>query len=184
MTLPQFGQRIDRQSPTDEESRVPVVIDFVHHQGHNGLIFQGSYATVSETDGEIGDNDNLDFLISVGDQDVHVIWRLACGGTSQQFLYENPTVSDNGTEIELNCMNRDRINIKPATMFHTPTITDVGDLLSQALVPGGEGGNAEGNISRQQTEWILAPNSLYLVRVTNRAGNAQPAGGIFTLYGL
>ena len=70
--------------------------------------------------------------------------------------------------------NRASAKVNTATVIRDPTINNAGTLIENEFIPGGTGGNAIGGASEARAEWVFALNTLYLVRITNRAGNAQP----------
>jgi len=49
-----------------------------------------------------------------------------------------------------------------------------GRVVTDFLVPGSTGGNSNGGVVRQNTEWVLALNTDYVIDLTNIAGNVQP----------
>ena len=72
-------------------------------------------------------------------------------------------------------MNRTSVRTAVTTAFRDPTIAG-GTLLFNILIPGGTGGYSAGGSGAVivGTEWILAANQDYAIRLTNRAGTAQP----------
>jgi hypothetical protein len=87
-------------------------------------------------------------------------------------LYEDPTVSDEGTEETLICRNRIKVTTPTLTVFSAPTVTSPGTLLSLIGIP-----ETTSAVSRQpleqaeNREWILDDGSYYLYEVTNLTGS-------------
>ena len=169
----------------DEVTQKPVFIDFVHHEVHDGNTYQ---ACQKSADGSpIADDANYDMLlITGGAAEPHLVFSAACGGTAEVLLYKDTTVSANGALIATQNMRQALHGIKINTMlaYTTPTITLVGTQIHIQLLPGGSGPGqgVSGGVVRQETEWELAPNTQYMIRVTNRAGSAQPVSIVAQWY--
>ena len=161
----------------DEVTQKPILIDFVHHEVHEGNTFQASQKTADAS--PIADDASYDMLIITGNEaEAHLVFGAAAGGTAEVILYKNTTVSDNGAQIAVQNMRQSLhgVNLNTVLVYTTPTITLVGNQMNIQLLPGGSGpgqGTSGGTV-REGTEWVLQPNTNYLVRVTNRSGNAQP----------
>ena len=88
--------------------------------------------------------------------------------------YEGPTITDNGTAIPVRNVNRNSDNTPDLAMYATPTTTDDGDMKFQLWVPPtstGNGQSANGIAGvGQGSEWILKPETPWLVRLTNNSG--------------
>ena len=113
-------------------------------------------------------------LLIVGASPGHLIYIVNSGADAELQFYEGTTVSDNGTELAENNMNRLSVTVSTFSVFHSPTVSGVGTLLSNLFIPGGTGGNSLGSQFGQGREWILDRNTNYLIRGINRGGNAQP----------
>jgi hypothetical protein len=107
----------------------------------------------------------------------HANFSVNCGGDAELEIFENPTTSAPGTAINAVNNNRFSPNTADGTYYHTPTVTAAGTPLFATLAPGGAGGNSGGGgttgESRGGAEFILKTGQTYLVRVTNRAGQAK-----------
>ena len=161
----------------DEVTQKPIFIDFVHHEVHEGNTFQASQKSADGS--PIADDASYDMLIITGNEaEPHLVFSAAAGGTAEVILYKNTTVSDNGAQIAVQNMRQSLhgINLNTMRAFTTPTITLVGNQMHIQLLPGGSGPGqgTTGGAAREETEWVLAINTNYLIRVTNRSGNAQP----------
>lgn len=131
-----------------------------------GRVFISSYKNPDAS--QIADNDNLDVLFVTGDKPAEVYIKLSATGAFEYALYEDTTVSDNGTTLARRNRNRNHASIAPTvSTYHTPTVTNVGNLLDNELLAGILGGAASGE------HWDLKPSTNYLIRIINRAGSAQ-----------
>lgn len=150
--------------PIRQEKQAP---DWLHQKVHEGELFTASYKT---PDGApVADNASLDILIRTGTAAPHIEFTVSCAQAYEAILYESTTVTDNGTQLSERNRNRRSNKTSVVDAFHTPTVTATGNLILHELASGILGG-----VSRSEEEWILKPNTNYLLRLTNRAGSAQP----------
>lgn len=149
-----------------------VTISAVHAEVHEGATYQASYK--SPDGAEIADNGVIEMLLQVGAKYAHTVFSISCGGDSEVALYEGTTFSNAGTALSENNMKRPSGAIASLAATYTPTITLPGTLLLNDFIPGGTGPRAAGGTARRDSEWILKPNTNYLIRGINRSGNAQP----------
>lgn len=162
------------------EDGAAVSILFPHYKIHEGDMFEVSYATVAETDGNIADNAFIDFAITtpnVPADQWHLIYEAGFGGDFETALYEGATwnVGTGVAMVEYN-RNRQSGNAAQVTVERNPAGVVLGAvMLENRVFPGGSGGAAQGNVGGSRDEWILAVNQTYILRAINRAGNAQPA---------
>ena len=83
-------------------------------------------------------------------------------------FFENPTLTDDGTGLAENCLNRQNTATPNTTCFYTPTVSSDGTLLEIGLV--GTSNTGVTDIGSTQTDrgyWILKKNESYLIKVTN-----------------
>lgn len=162
--------------PTDVDGRV-IFSDADHAKIHLGELFTSSYKNPDAS--PVADNANFDVLIiTPADLSVNMTYEVTATGAYELAIYEDTTVTDNGTLLSR--MNRNRIlsHKKAKTLvYHTPTVTNVGLLLLNEASNGLLGG-----VNRGEKEWILKPSTRYLVRLINRAGSAQSMSTIVSWY--
>ena len=158
---------------TDKVTGAAIVISIPHRKVHEGVMFEISYK--SPEGGDIADNGTIAFLLRTGAKYDHLVFGGNAGGDAELELLEAVGVTDAGTAMVEHNMNRTSVNTAVTTAFRDPTVAG-GTLLFNILIPGGTGGNSAGGSGavRVGTEWILAANQDYAIRLTNRAGNAQP----------
>ena len=157
----------------DEITGAQVTISTVHHEVHEGETFQTSYKTPDAS--SLADDADISFLLITTDKFAHLTWEGAAGGDAEIAFYEDTQYSAAGADLPEWNMKRTSTNTASVVASLGPTIMNVGALLRNNLLPGGTGGNAPGGTARADTEWILQPNSIYMLRLINRAGNQQPA---------
>jgi len=149
-----------------------VTIPPEHHEIHCGDSYEMSHIT------DLGNGGVLDILVVVpnegliethpGDaQDTkqyHFKGTVVCESESTIEFFEDVTVSNNGTALNVFCRNRNFSAGDEIDMYHTPTVTSTGTRLVVAKVGSGRGFG--GTVGRSD-EFILKDNSLYLLRITN-----------------
>lgn len=150
------------------------VITWAHHEIHDGDTYLVSYKSPDAS--PIADNGTILFIITTHSQYAHMTFRASCGGDMEAELYEGTQVEP-GTGAAMTPYNKSRANPKVATVGvrRDMTLGPVGTLLENEFVAGGTGPLAVGGASQMRAEWILATSHVYMYRITNRAGSAQPA---------
>jgi hypothetical protein len=168
-----------RKSPGDEEQRkfdpfvhAITVISEPHRLGHDGFVYHASGKVTGMVDANVDE-----FLLAVPAATFPHIQRVRFsfgGGDVDIETYEGATTSDDGVALsELNT-NRNSSNTPSTVLTFGPTVTDDGTLIHTAWAPptaAGIGLSSEGsgNVDAGE-EWILAPSTKYLVRLTNNSG--------------
>ncbi len=168
------------ESQSDQITGAVVTIPVVHHEIHEGETFSASYKSADGA--PIADDAPIEILLQTGLKYAHLVFSVAAGGDAEIAFYEGTTVSDVGTALTENNMKRYSVNAATVTATYMPTITADGTLLLNIFLPGGTGPQALGAVARENTEWILTPSTLYLVRGINRAGTAQPMSNVVQWY--
>lgn len=151
-----------RELPLDPISGHVSVIETDHTQLHGGRAFHFSDTIESITDGS-----SQDYLYTAT-SGVHLrFWMISANaGPVTIGLYENPTVSSNGTEQTVYNMNRFSSKPTTLTLYAGPTVSSVGTLLEQDTLFNSKKDGA-GATTDNPLEWILSSQNTYLVRVTN-----------------
>ncbi len=139
------------------------VIDTAHLKIHDGEFFSHSNKH------SVSSGNSFDILIKIPS---NVTPHLRYGYSVENapgdlFLYEAPTTTADGSQLVVRCVNRNSSNISGVTIFSSPTVTDVGTILQYNFMSGSffSGGSTESLI----IEWILKPNTNYLIRYTNNS---------------
>lgn len=158
----------------DVISNLPVVVDFPHHQIHEGETHQYTYPPTAIANGA-----TLDHRIVVASVPALMETRATPHMTIEVdsntgiflYLYETPTTTGNGTQQSVYNKNRNKSAVAPTTtVWLAPTVTGAGTLLSAWMVGSGE---KAGGSTRESLEWDLKSNTVYLIRMV-----AQSAGSV------
>lgn len=158
----------------DDESKAILMINTDHYEVHQGNMYSITY--LQPHGSELANDASVEILFVVGAKEAHLESKLSTGGDFEIRLFEGTTVSAAGAAIPSFNRNRESAKTATATVTSAPTVTGDGTELAARFVPGGTGGLTPGESVRTGTEIILAPNTNYLFRVTNRAGTAQQFG--------
>lgn len=164
-----FGQN-DEPLNVDALSGGMLMQENYHYRIHKQQAF-----TVNELSLSLANDADITLaLLTANKQPCHMFPTAIAGGDAEFRLTEAPTLSNNGTAQTV--FNRFRSSSRTAhtQVFLAPTITDEGTILDAHLIPGGSGGAASGGHGNLEQEWVLKTNTLYLIRLFNRAGTAQP----------
>lgn len=149
--------------PTDPISDIPVVMDFAHHQVHEGETYRIQHSITATTTYLIQSPTVANPLHAphmVVSADVYE-------GTLKIQIYENPTRGGTfAAGTVLNAFNRHRgsANTPNAVITHTPTDLTGGTLLETYYV--GTGLNTKAAAQRSSSEIVLKSNEDYRVVVT------------------
>ncbi len=144
-----------------------VVLDSPHKWIHEGKMWAISGRFLS-----IADNANADMVLEVGSIGLHVIWETRSAGDHHGSIHEAPTVTTAGDPATVSNQNRNIGDDGAPVGKKNPTITGTGLELLTWLLPGGTGGQASGGERPSREEIILASNTTYLFRATNKKGQA------------
>jgi hypothetical protein len=156
---------LSRPHRTDAATHCQMVITFDESMIHSGNSF------VCRGYKDIASGGTYDLLIVTPDTSrlAHATFQLFNATEIEYYFYINTVTSDNGTQ--LSCLNRNNNSATtPTTMvYHTPTVTDVGDLAADNRF----GNNRTfGGQAHSTEELILKRNTKYLIRTTNRTSGA------------
>ena len=170
----------------DSISQANTVIDAFHRNIHEGFVYTTTGKQTALTNGS-----SVEFLIDVP----ALTWphiqsmRLNFGRGDIDFvIYEGPTVSANGSELTYQNVNRNSSNTPDLNLYSGPTTSADGTLIYTLWIPPtGTGTGQSGNgisDSGQGNEWVLAPSTQYLARITNNSGATIDWSYEFTWYEL
>lgn len=153
------------------------VLDELSNAVHNGIAFSISASGTLAA----GATDIL--LGRTGSQEVH--FSNFSVNMSKGFftiaLYEAPTITSDGTPIA--SFNRKRSSSNTATMstFAGTTVSNNGTLLEPVEIydTGGQGSNTQFGVGVLSADWVLAPNTDYIIVLTNSDASATDYSGHF-----
>lgn len=164
----------------DGTTGVPKVIDPITCCLNNGHLYECDQSIVSlATNGlllyEIStDGARYTRLISIS------VWSTEVYQTVE--LIEAPTLTTGSVVIPCINLNRVLTNVSKTVVKSNPTGISAGTLLSSFLIGGGSGvGQSKVSGSGMHPlGWILAPETTYLIRVTNKSANACVISTVLT----
>ena len=156
-----------KEAGIDQKAGSLYAIDTQHAKTHEGRAFGIGMLFASVANGA-----NADILIRVNASvEMHAEFAGASTGAAWAYLLEAAAVTGSGTEITAYNRYRESNNAVNGTFYHTPTLANTGTTLITTLIPGATnrkasgGGNASGRV-----EWILKPDTVYVMRLINKAG--------------
>ncbi len=147
-------------------------ISVLHSKIHAGNTFFVSFKTADGA--PLADDATLSFALTSGAKTLHIVSTGLFGGDGEKEYLEGSTITG-GTATTV--YNRDRASLTATTVtvVRDPTVNAPGTLIDNQFIPGGTGGKSLGGTSGPRNEWIFKASTIYVIRLTNRAGNAQPA---------
>ena len=147
----------------DPYTRGLVNVAYPHYQTH-----QGNAYAAQVTDESLSATDTLKMLMITADSTdwVHLVWGLNVTGEATIQFLEAVTVSAEGTAVTALNRNRNSANTPGTTVKKNPTVTDNGTQLI-SLYCGTTGLHInEAQISQNECEWILKPDTKYVLALT------------------
>jgi len=182
--------------PTQDEIEVGIdgiakgvtTIDAMHRATHEGEAFIASHLIAHGS--ELANDATLELLIFTGANNFHLQPFIEMGGHAEWQLFEDATHSENneGTTVPVLNMNRwfaDDASAEGNTVTVTQEpsgLTADGTQIFTEFLPGGAGPKALGGSGGGRFEVVLLHSSIYLLRVTNRSGNAQMGSVVISGY--
>lgn len=159
--------------PTDVISNLPVVVDYDHHQLHEGETFRWSYANL------VGLNSGSaeyfvftvpNITIPAGNSAVglcpHFRFEFVADSYSQVLLYEGPTVTAaTGSARTPVSMERNGTYTPKLTILELPTVTVDGTMLWQGVIFTSK--TSAGGTTSSANEFVLKNNTKYAVKVAS-----------------
>ena len=137
-----------------------VTIGELHHMTHRGMLYIAGNAQTRTA--------LTYYMVQAKSNTVHARISLGATADSSTSLYEAGTVSAVGTTITPRNQNRNVTDTQAIIdVYALPTVTANGTLLYSGGV--GAGGNLRVGGEEQTTEWVLKPNTTYLIGVTPSA---------------
>lgn len=154
----------------DPISGTEVIISYAHHKVHAGELFN---AVDQDTDVDIA-SPKYWMLRTPAGSPVHMAITVnASGGVLAEF-FENPTITGDGTPVTPVAFNRQASEATTVLFFKDTTVSGDGTLLSAKRTGGaGVGPTKFGGEARPGSEFVLAANQDYIMKVTAVADNTQ-----------
>jgi len=147
----------------DYNSGYLVVIDIEHHKIHEGKHYDGQ-----DYDSDVDIAGPKYWLVRAPDTDtrVHLIFQVKPSGPGLAEFFENPTTTDDGTEITTYNNNRNSTNLASMDLFKDPTVSVDGTRICVGVI-GSTGVSPKagiGGIADREDELILKQGYDYLVK--------------------
>lgn len=137
-----------------------VTIEAAHSRVHRGFEWTISDSSSIATAGE-----SSTLMIVTGDTTVHAVFSVGANLGGIAILTEGCSYSAIGTMLYASNFNRaHQGDTYGARIYDNPTLSSYGTLMQQVNVGGGSPAARVGGQSRESTEWVLDPNTLYLLR--------------------
>lgn len=135
--------------------------------------------------GTLANNASAIFMANVGSLPLHFngFEVSASAGATKIEIFESPTTTANGTAITPLNKNRSSTRTSLTSVYFNPTVSANGTLLAtrQILSIGG-GAHTEGGGTGISSEWVLKPNTKYIVKITNLSGSTITYASSFYYY--
>jgi hypothetical protein len=153
-----------RVARIDPATHTLQVIDYAHHEIHGGShYFYDSHHDVAKAG-------VIEHLIITPDTLAWAHMVIGTGSTAGQIvveLFEDATVSANGSLETTRNRNRNVADNNTTLIYEAPTVTGDGNLLDSSVF-GTEKNSSTGGGDRGNSEIILKQDTIYLFRVTER----------------
>jgi hypothetical protein len=150
------------------------ISDHTAERNHHGKLFQVSHIETALADAGVLE---IFYLGAAANPAIHMTGSVAADGKGQVQVFEDTTVSSNGTGLTPANKNRTSAEtlVTASSFFHTPTITGDGTSIGgPSLLPGVSDGKKilGGGEAGASEESILDGTKNYLIRYTNTSGGA------------
>ena len=103
----------------------------------------------------------------------HMRFRFMAEAKIDYYVYENPTLTGDGTALTEFDMNRVTANASNVDVYHTPAVTAVGTMIDSGMI-GTTGFLADtgGSVSPMR-DWMFKPSESYLIGANNNDAAAK-----------
>lgn len=143
-------------------------LDVVHGKTHSGEFFSGGHYAAS-----VADTASLKLLLQVTAAEMHALFTASASGDCTMQLYTGTTFSNAGTAVSMSNHKLSSPNVSPATLTHTPTVTDNGTVFNGTeFLAGGTKHSGGGGKAGFGNEIIVPVGGVVLFVVTNVSGGA------------
>jgi len=153
----------------DNATDALIMIQETHSQIHEGDMF--SYCNTTD----IANSGNFTILFVTPNNGLgtHIVFVVETEAEAGFQIWESANVSANGT-MDMHIVNRNRTsaNLSAVMIYNTPTLNSLGSMICDKHWGTGKGVGGE---DRAAEEWLLKPNTKYIIRVTNFTTSANYA---------
>jgi hypothetical protein len=153
--------------PGDVISNLPVVIEYDHHQVHEGETWRWSTYVTSLNS---GNNKDVRIVVPVISAPIvagapHFRFEVICDALSDVYLYEGTTFTGNGTQRTPINLERNGSYTVKMEIWEDPTVNVIGTQLFRGVTFAAK--NNSGGIDQPGFEFVLKSNTSYNFRVTS-----------------
>lgn len=158
--------------PTDPVSDIPVMIDFAHHQVHEGETYKALHKNLT---GTVTPATTQEYSVAVGAHtpaisSPHMLFGFEVyDGAILVEIYENPSGTATGTTITAYNHNRNSTNTPTLVAKHTVTGLSAGTLIDAFYVAAG----SKSSDDRATSEWLLKVSTTYRIVVTPKVNSSN-----------
>jgi len=150
----------------DPESQSLSVSRAIHQRVINSNMWMCCYRKVA-----LADSTSFHLHVKVGAaKNVHLVYNVFVEGKSEVYFTENPTLTNDGTELTEYNMNRETATAATATIYRDPAVTAAGTIIETSEI--GQLGHftAAGGQMDSGSYWMLKKGESYLIWVYNDSG--------------
>ena len=149
-----------------------ITAEINHHRLHEGRAFIAW--NIYPDSAKLAAGASADIVLAAGPGTIpHVTIAMESGGDADFFIYEGTTTTG-GTAFTPVRRNRNIAATSNVAMVTNPTVNTLGTLINRQFVTGGTGKKSSGG-GGGTLEYVLAPLTNYLFRLTNVNGTAHTA---------
>jgi hypothetical protein len=149
-----------------------ITAEINHHRLHEGRAFIAW--NIYPDSAKLDAGANADIVLAAGPGTIpHVTIAMESSGDADFFIYEGTTTTG-GTAFTPVRRNRNIATTSNVAMVTNPTVNTLGTLINRQFVTGGTGKKSSGG-GAGSLEYVLAPLTNYLFRLTNVNGTAHTA---------
>lgn len=152
----------------DDTTRALMIMDYDHHELH-----EGSHFTWSDVQLDIDTGENWDLVVTTPNTTkwAHVLFNFDVENQTQFTIFEGATSTGGTAVTEINS-NRNSATVSTTTLINEPTVTGYGTEIFQMVAGGGStpAAASPGN-GRRGSEFILKQNTVYLFQLQGLADN-------------
>ena len=142
----------------DSASRANLEITYAHAAVHRDIIVGFGVRSSGNTE--------ILFRAPADPVEIRLLWSVVSAGAVDINFIENPTVTDDGTAVDIYRLNRKSVKATQALVFLDPTFSGGDTLLEAQAGAGGFLGGSDGSVAlHQDAEFILKPSTDYIIQV-------------------
>jgi len=150
----------------DPDSRSISVSRAIHQRVINSTMWMCSYRKI-----DLADSTSFHIHIKVGAaKNMHLNYNVFVEGKSQIYLTEDPTLTNDGTELTEYNMNRETATTATGTIYRDPAVTLVGTIIETSEVGALGHFTAAGGQMDSGAYWLLKKGESYIIWVYNNSG--------------